>query len=71
MMFEKFPDWECSVPKNFKIGAACTDKHLNTHVAQEIAMIVEDDAQGTSQLTVEQLHKHTERFPQLLNNLDV
>jgi acetyl-CoA synthetase len=71
MMFEKFPDWEWSVPKNFNIGAACTDKHLNTPVAQEIAMIVEDDAQGTSQITFEQLAKRTDRFAQLLRNLNV
>jgi acetyl-CoA synthetase len=71
MMFEQFPAWEWCVPKHFNIGSACTDKHLNTPIAQTIAMIVEDDKQGTSQITFEQLAKRTDRFSQLLRNLDV
>ena len=71
MIFEKFPEWQWRVPKHFNIGSACTDKHLNTSVAQTIAMIVEDDQQGTSQITFEQLAKRTDRFSQLLRNLDV
>ncbi|MEO6118084.1 MAG: acyl-CoA synthetase [Methylotenera sp.] len=70
-MFEKFPDWEWSVPKNFNIGAACTDKHLGTPAAQQIAMIVENDELGTSQITFEQLAKRTDQFSQLLRNLEV
>ena len=69
--FEKFPDWQWSVAKHFNIGAACTDKHLNTPAAQAIAMIVEDDVQGTSQITFEQLAKCTDQFAQLLRNLQV
>ena len=69
--FEKFPDWQWHVEKHFNIGAACTDKHLNTPVAQAIAMIVEDDVQGTSQITFEQLAKRTDQFAQLLRNLQV
>lgn len=71
MMFEKFPDWEWNVPKHFNIGAACTDRHLNTPVADTIAMIVEDDAKGTSQITFSELAKRTDRFAQLLRNLEV
>lgn len=71
MMLEKFPDWEWSVPKHFNIGSACTDKHLNTPIAQTIAMIVEDDATGTTQITFEQLAKRTDRFAQLLRDLDI
>ncbi|PPC94951.1 MAG: acetyl-CoA synthetase [Methylotenera sp.] len=70
-MFEQFPAWQWQVPKHFNIGSACTDKHLNSPVAQTIAMIVEDDLQGTSQITFEQLAKRTDRFSQLLRNLDV
>lgn len=70
-MFEKFPDWEWNVPKHFNIGAACTDRHLNTPVADTIAMIVEDDAKGTSQITFSELAKRTDRFAQLLRNLEV
>jgi acyl-coenzyme A synthetase/AMP-(fatty) acid ligase len=71
MMFEQLPAWQWRVPTHFNIGSACTDKHLNTPVAQTIAMIVEDDQQGTSQITFEQLAKRTDRFSQLLRNLDV
>lgn len=71
MMFEKFPDWQWRVPENFNIGAACTDKHLGTAVAQEVAMIVEDDVRGTSQITFEQLAKRTDQFAQLLRDLNV
>ncbi len=69
--FEQFPAWVWNVSAHFNIGAACTDKHLNTPAAQEIAMIVEDDAQGTSQITFEQLAKRTDKFAQLLRNLNV
>ncbi|HSI25166.1 MAG TPA: acyl-CoA synthetase [Methylotenera sp.] len=71
MSFEKFPDWEWHIPKHFNIGAACTDKHLNTPIAQTIAMIVEDDVLGTSQITFQQLAKRTDRFAQLLRDLGV
>ena len=71
MKFEKFPEWEWNIPKHFNIGAACTDRHLNTPVASSIAMIVEDDAQGTSQMTFAELAKRTDQFSQLLRNLGV
>ena len=69
--FEPFKAWKWSVPTHFNIGVACTDKHLNTPVATTIAMIVEDDAQGPSQITFEQLAKRTDQFAQLLRNLSV
>jgi acetyl-CoA synthetase len=71
MKFEKFPEWEWTIPKHFNIGAACTDRHLNTPVADSIAMIVEDDVFGTSQITFAELAKRTDKFSQLLRNLDV
>lgn len=66
-----FEPWHWQVPAHFNIGVACTDKHLHTPAAQAIAMIVEDDVQGTSQITFEQLAKRTDRFAQLLRNLHV
>ncbi|MEY3244275.1 MAG: hypothetical protein RJB20_515, partial [Pseudomonadota bacterium] len=53
--FEEFPVWQWAVPKQFNIGAACTDKHLHTPIAQTVAMIVEDDALGTTQITFAEL----------------
>ncbi|MBZ4200990.1 MAG: acyl-CoA synthetase [Methylotenera sp.] len=69
--FEKFPDWQWAVPKHFNIGAACTDKHLHTPIAQTVAMVVEDDALGTSQMTFAELASRTDQFAQLLRNSGV
>ena len=68
---EQFPEWKWSIPKYFNIGVACTDKHLNSPAAKSIAMIVEDDLLGTSQITFEQLAKRTDQFAQLLRNLNI
>ncbi len=69
--FEEFPVWQWAVPKHFNIGAACTDKHLHTPIAQTIAMIVEDDAHGSSQISFAQLASRTDQFAQLLRNSGV
>ena len=69
--FEEFPVWQWAVPKQFNIGAACTDKHLHTPIAQTVAMIVEDDALGTSQMTFAELASCTDQFAQLLRNSGV
>lgn len=66
-----FESWVWQVPTHFNIGAACTDKHLSTPIAKTIAMIVEDDIQGTMQITFEQLAERTDRFAQLLRNLEL
>ncbi len=67
--FAPFPAWHWQVPAQFNIGVACTDAHLGTPVAQHIAMIVEDDSLGTSQISFAQLAERTSRFAQLLRNL--
>ncbi len=69
--FEEFPVWQWAVPKQFNIGAACTDRHLHTPIAQTVAMIVEDDALGTSQITFAELASRTDQFAQLLRNSGV
>jgi len=69
--FEEFPVWQWAVPKQFNIGAACTDKHLHTPITQTVAMIVEDDALGTSQMTFAELASRTDQFAQLLRNSGV
>jgi acetyl-CoA synthetase len=70
-MFESFPQWQWNIPSHFNIGAACSDKHLGTPQADHIAMIVEDDAIGTSQITFAELARKTDQFAQLLRNLKV
>lgn len=69
--FAPFKPWVWQVPEHFNIGVACTDAHLGTAAAGNIAMIVEDDSLGTSQITFAELAERTSRFAQLLRNLDV
>ena len=69
--FENFPEWVWNIPTHFNIGVACSDKHLNTPHADNIAMIVEDDSRGTSEITFTELAHKTDQFAQLLRNLGV
>ncbi len=71
MAFTDFPAWEWNIPTHFNIGVACSDKHLSTPQADNIAMIVEDDVLGTSTITFAELAHKTDQFAQLLRNLDV
>ncbi|MGQ0443283.1 MAG: acyl-CoA synthetase [Methylophilaceae bacterium] len=71
MSFKAYPAWEWDIPEYFNIGAACSDRHLGTSQAEAIAMIVEDDTLGTSQITFEALSDQTNRFAQLLRHLNV
>ncbi|MCP5276937.1 MAG: acyl-CoA synthetase [Thiobacillus sp.] len=71
MPFAPFPAWTWNLPEHFNIGVACTDAHLGTPAEDRIAMIVEDDARGTSVATYRELAEATSRFAQLLRNLGV
>ncbi|MGZ5915700.1 MAG: AMP-binding protein, partial [Hyphomicrobium sp.] len=65
------PDWSWDVPEFLNIGVACTDAHLGTDTYRRTAMIVEDDALGTSSITYAELAERTDRFAQLLRDLGV
>jgi acyl-coenzyme A synthetase/AMP-(fatty) acid ligase len=69
--FAPFPKWEWKLPARLNIGVACTDAHLGTPAAERLAMIVEDDALGTSSSTYRALAERTSRFAQLLRNLGI
>ena len=71
MAFPPFPAWSWEVPEYLNIGAACTDAHLGTPVEDRTAMIVEDDARGTSSITYGDLARRTSRFAQLLRGIGV
>lgn len=71
MSLSTLPPWTWNLPTTLNIGTACTDAHLDTPVADKIAMIVEDDTSGTSTITYRQLAERTNRFAQLLRNLGV
>lgn len=70
-MLTDFPKWDWQIPEYFNIGVACSDRHLGTAQANEIAMIVEDDALGTSTITFNDLARKTDLFAQVLRNLGV
>jgi acyl-coenzyme A synthetase/AMP-(fatty) acid ligase len=69
--FAPFPAWQWQIPEHFNIGVACTDRHLDSANSQAIAMIVEDDTLGTSQITFAELSQRTSRFAQVLRDLGV
>ena len=61
-----FPTWTWQVPQFFNIGVACTDAHLDTPIESRTAMIVEDDAAGTSALSYRELAERSNQFAQIL-----
>ncbi len=67
--FPPLPAWTWQVPEYFNIGVACTDAHLDSPVADRLAMIVEDDERGVSQATYRELAERSSRFAQLLRQL--
>jgi len=69
--FAPFPPWKWTAPARLNIGVACTDAHLGTAAADRVAMIVEDDALGTSAITYRELAARTDRFAQLLRDLGI
>ncbi len=69
--FAPFEKWVWQVPAHFNIGVACTDIHLGTPTESAIAMIVEDDSLGTSEITFAGLSKRTSQFAQLLGNIGI
>ena len=69
--FAPFPAWKWAIPARLNIGVACTDAHLGTPAADRVAMIVEDDALGTSSITYRELAGRTSRFAQLLRDLGI
>jgi acetyl-CoA synthetase len=70
-MLTQYPVWEWNIPELFNIGAACSDKHLQSAQADEIAMIVEDDYLGTASITFKELAAKTDQFAQVLRDLNV
>ncbi len=75
MKFEAFENWHWNMPEYFNIGVACSDGNLGLHfndpAAKSIAMIVEDDTLGTSQITFSELSLQTNLFAQLLRNINI
>ena len=70
-MMDAFPAWTWDIPEFFNIGAACTDAHLGTPIADRVAMVIDNDLLGDRQLTFAELAEQTSRFAQLLRDLGV
>ncbi len=66
IVFPPFETWNWQVPEFLNIGSACTDDHLATEVADRTAMIVENDASGTTTATYRQLSTRSNQFAQVL-----
>src|SRR5258708_2510602 len=71
MSFAPFPPWRWEVPEFLNIGVACSDAHLGSAREESVAMIVEDDALGSSSITYRELAGRTDRFAQMLRGLGV
>jgi acyl-coenzyme A synthetase/AMP-(fatty) acid ligase len=65
-LFEPYPAWEWNIPEHFNIAVACLDKHLGTPAAERAAMVVENQADGTTEATYAELATRTSKFAQLL-----
>ena len=66
-----FPPWVWRIPEYFNIGAACTDAHLTTEIAERTAVVVDDDAYGVRSLTYRELAQATSRLATALRALGI
>ena len=67
MSIKRF-DWQWNVPEDINIGHLCSSIHLGSDIENKLAMIVENDELGTSQITFKELAKKTDQFAQCLLN---
>ena len=56
MSIKRF-DWQWNVPEDINIGHLCSSIHLGSDVENKLAMIVENDELGTSEVTFKELAK--------------
>ena len=64
-------EWQWSIPKFFNIGEACTDWVCEDGKKEHIAMIVEDNAKGTSSITFKDLTYKSNQFAEIIKKLKV
>ena len=62
-------DWEWIIPEYFNIGEACSDRQISLKNGKQIAMIVEDDQLGSSNITYDELTAKTNQFSEIIKNL--
>lgn len=68
---QELDEWQWKLPSYFNICEACVDQHATSDKADQAALIVEDEAIGTSQLTYAELAQKTSQFANVLQNLNL
>ncbi|TKB45582.1 acyl-CoA synthetase [Thalassotalea mangrovi] len=63
--------WHWHLPNYFNIAYGCVRQHVEKGQGDKLAMIVEDQFQGTSQLTYRDLDQASGRFNYLLKSLNI
>ncbi|MDG1732498.1 MAG: acyl-CoA synthetase [Thalassotalea sp.] len=61
--------WKWTIPENFNIAYACVRQHVEQGKGSNIALIIEDDKQGTTELSYSQLDTLSGRFVYTLKEL--
>ncbi len=61
-------EWRWSIPDYFNISYACVDQHALSEKANNIALIIEDDALGQTQISYQELAKQSSQLAQLLSS---
>ena len=69
MKLEQYPQLEIEVPEFLNIGTACTSSHMGTTKENATAMIIEDSALGTSEITYKELNQQSDRFSNFLQSI--
>ncbi len=60
--------WHWDIPEYFNIADACVDQHSQTDVANNTALIIEDDEKGQSDISYASLKAKTSQFANLLKS---
>ena len=62
---------EWKIPEYFNIANECVRQHALSNIAENIALIVEDDLLGTIELSYKQLDIQSGKIVSVLNQLDI
>ena len=69
MKLEQYPQLEIEVPEFLNIGTACTSAHMGTTKENATAMIIEDSALGTREISYKELNQQSDRFSNFLQSI--
>ncbi|MRX26650.1 acyl-CoA synthetase [Kangiella sp. HZ709] len=61
-------EWYWDIPEYFNIADACVDQHSQTAVANNTALIIEDDQKGQSDISYASLKAKTSQFANVLKS---